>query len=93
MELRTSEPLRTAKQSAPVIADRQSKRDLGVVKPVLSLLFALALLSSFWVIVNPGERGVLMQFGKVQDEILGEELHFIIAIAHTIQKLSIRAQI
>lgn len=86
MELRVSE------QSVPPIADRRSKRDLGLIKLVLSLLFALALLSSFLVIVNAGERGVLMQFGKVQDEILGEGLHVIIPVVHTVQKLSVRVQ-
>lgn len=71
---------------------RQSKRDLNVVKTVLSVLFSLVLLSSFFVVVNAGERGVLMQFGNVQDEILDEGLHVIIPIVNTVQKLSVRVQ-
>jgi regulator of protease activity HflC (stomatin/prohibitin superfamily) len=71
---------------------RQSKRDLTVAKLVLSILFLLVLLSSFFVVVNAGERGVLMRFGNVQDEILDEGLHVIIPIVNTVQKLSVRVQ-
>lgn len=84
--------LRTSEQSASLKGARQAKRDLGVVQLVLSLLFVLALLSSFLVVINPGERGVLMTFGKVQDDILGEGLHGIIPIVNTVQKLSVRVQ-
>lgn len=44
------------------------------------------------VIVNAGERGVLMQFGKVQDMILEEGIHFIIPVVNTVKKLSVRVQ-
>ncbi|MDX2216041.1 MAG: prohibitin family protein [Oculatellaceae cyanobacterium bins.114] len=71
---------------------RQSKRDLSVAKTVLSVLFSLVLLSSFFVIINAGERGVLMQFGNVQDEILDEGLHVIIPLVNTVQKVSVRVQ-
>ncbi|WP_445242895.1 prohibitin family protein [Microcoleus sp. N3A4] len=49
-------------------------------------------MSKFFVIVNAGERGVMMQFGKVQEQILGEGLHVIIPIVHNVQKLSVRVQ-
>jgi regulator of protease activity HflC (stomatin/prohibitin superfamily) len=44
------------------------------------------------VIVDAGERGVLMQFGKVQPRVLDEGIHFIIPIVNTVQKLSVRVQ-
>ncbi|MBE9205041.1 prohibitin family protein [Nostoc sp. LEGE 06077] len=44
------------------------------------------------VIVNAGERGVLMKFGEVQEQILGEGLHLIIPVVNTVEKLSIRVQ-
>jgi regulator of protease activity HflC (stomatin/prohibitin superfamily) len=59
----------------------------------LTLIFLLAIiLFTPFVIVNAGERGVLMQFGKVQEKILGEGIHPIIPLINTVQKLSIRVQ-
>ncbi|HEY9827822.1 MAG TPA: prohibitin family protein [Stenomitos sp.] len=52
----------------------------------------LALLSSFFVIVNAGERGVLMRFGQVQNTVLSEGIHPIVPIVHTVEKLSVRIQ-
>ncbi|MEG4444205.1 prohibitin family protein [Microcoleus sp. AT9_B5] len=49
-------------------------------------------MSNFFVIVNAGERGVMMQFGKVQEEVLGEGIHVIVPIVDTVQKLSVRVQ-
>ncbi|MEG4167080.1 MULTISPECIES: prohibitin family protein [unclassified Microcoleus] len=52
----------------------------------------LAILSKFFVIVNAGERGVLMQFGKVQEQVLGEGIHVIVPTVYTVKKLSVRVQ-
>jgi regulator of protease activity HflC (stomatin/prohibitin superfamily) len=84
--------LKTSDKPIHVAVTRQSKRDLNVAKAVLSVLFSLVLLSSFFVIINAGERGVLMKFGQVQDEILDEGLHVIIPLVNTVQKLSVRVQ-
>ena len=56
------------------------------------LIVTLAILSNFFVIVNAGERGVLMQFGKVQEQVLGEGIHVIFPTVYTVQKLSVRVQ-
>ena len=45
-----------------------------------------------FVVVNAGERGVLMRFGKVQDAILDEGLHPIIPVVNTVRKLTVRVQ-
>lgn len=59
----------------------------------LTAIFCLiTILLTPCVIVNAGERGVLMEFGKVQDRILGEGLHFIIPIVNTVKNLSVRVQ-
>jgi regulator of protease activity HflC (stomatin/prohibitin superfamily) len=71
---------------------RTSKRDLNVASKVFAALIILVLLSSFFVVVNAGERGVLMRFGQVQPQVLGEGLHTIIPIVNTVQKLSVRVQ-
>lgn len=57
----------------------------------LILIIVLILLNPF-VIVNAGERGVLMGFGQVQDRILGEGLHTTIPLINTVKKLSVRIQ-
>ncbi|HIK05862.1 MAG TPA: prohibitin family protein [Trichormus sp. M33_DOE_039] len=67
------------------------KRRNFFIKLTLSLLLIIIIL---WpcVIINAGERGVLMKFGEVQKIILGEGLHIIIPIANTVEKISVRVQ-
>ena len=61
------------------------------VKLAIVIVF-LAILSKFFIIVNAGERGVLMQFGKVQEQVLGEGIHVIVPTVYTVKKLSVRVQ-
>ncbi|WP_242041440.1 prohibitin family protein [Leptolyngbya sp. FACHB-261] len=56
------------------------------------ILLLVFLLSSFFVIVNAGERGVLMQFGRVQEKVLGEGIHLVVPLVHTVKKLTVRVQ-
>ena len=62
-----------------------------VIKVILSLILTAII---FWpfVIVNAGERGVLMKFGQIQEMILGEGIHLIIPLVNTVKNLSIRVQ-
>ncbi|MFH7029398.1 MAG: prohibitin family protein [Heteroscytonema crispum UTEX LB 1556] len=62
-----------------------------VIKLTLSIALITIIFFPF-VMVNAGERGVLMKFGEVQDKILGEGLHLIIPIVNTVKKLSVRVQ-
>ena len=57
----------------------------------LFLLVVFGFLKPF-VVVNAGERGVLMRFGNVQDTILDEGLHPIIPVVNTVRKLTVRVQ-
>lgn len=57
-----------------------------------ALLCLITLFLTPCVIINAGERGVLMKFGEVQNQILGEGLHLIIPVVNTVKKLSIRVQ-
>ncbi|HAX78462.1 MAG TPA: band 7 protein [Cyanobacteria bacterium UBA11372] len=70
------------------------KKAKGLSKASKLTAFFLILLLFFtpFVIVNAGERGVLMQFGKVQYQILGEGIHFIIPVVNTVKKLSVQVQ-
>jgi len=59
----------------------------------LTLIFLLIfIIFTPFSIVNAGERGVLMQFGKVQESVLGEGIHAIIPLINTVKKLSVRVQ-
>jgi regulator of protease activity HflC (stomatin/prohibitin superfamily) len=55
------------------------------------LLIGLFFLRPF-AIVNAGERGVVMRFGKVQDTVFDEGLHFILPIVNSVQNLTVRVQ-
>ncbi|UKO98923.1 prohibitin family protein [Nostoc sp. UHCC 0870] len=52
----------------------------------------LAMMFRPFAIVNAGERGVLMQFGKVQDQVLDEGLHTIMPIVTSVRRISVRVQ-
>jgi regulator of protease activity HflC (stomatin/prohibitin superfamily) len=57
-----------------------------------AMLFLITILLTPFVIINAGERGVLMEFGKVQAIVLGEGIHVIIPIVNTVKKISVRVQ-
>ncbi|WP_414577610.1 prohibitin family protein [Anabaena sp. CCY 9402-a] len=52
----------------------------------------LAIMLRPFTIVNAGERGVLMQFGKVQDQVLDEGLHTIMPLVTSVKRISVRVQ-
>jgi regulator of protease activity HflC (stomatin/prohibitin superfamily) len=70
----------------------KTNKDLFLASRILALLIALVILASFFVIVSAGERGVLMRFGQVQEQILDEGIHPIIPLVNSVQKLSVRVQ-
>jgi prohibitin 1 len=55
------------------------------------LLLGLTIFKPF-TIVNAGERGVVMRFGKVQDGVLDEGIHPILPIVNTVANLTVRVQ-
>ena len=88
----TMETLPKLSDLKPTRASRRANRDLYATGKVFLVLFGLAMIASFFVIVNAGERGVLLKFGAVQNTVLGEGIHSIIPIVHTVKKLSVRVQ-
>ena len=44
------------------------------------------------VIVHPGQRGVVIQLGAVQDTILGEGIHFVMPIMQSVKKMDVQIQ-
>jgi prohibitin 1 len=49
-------------------------------------------LSNCFTTINAGERGVLMHFGKVQNTILDEGIHFRFPIGTSVKTLNVRVQ-
>lgn len=56
------------------------------------VLFLAAILFKPFTIVNAGERGVVMQFGKVQNAILDEGIHPILPVVTSVKTISVRVQ-
>ncbi len=55
-------------------------------------LLLLAIIFRPFAIVNAGERGVIMKFGKVQNQVLDEGIHPILPIVTSVKRLSVRVQ-
>jgi regulator of protease activity HflC (stomatin/prohibitin superfamily) len=71
---------------------RKSKKDIYTAAKVLLIFLALTLVANFFVIINAGERGVLLRFGEVQTTVLTEGIHPVIPIVENVQKLSVRVE-
>jgi regulator of protease activity HflC (stomatin/prohibitin superfamily) len=71
---------------------RKSSNDVAAASKVMVLLLSLLIISSFFVIIDAGQRGVLLRFGEVQEQVLGEGIHTVIPLVDTVHKLSVRIQ-
>ena len=58
---------------------------------IFLLIFVLFFINPF-VIIGAGERGVVMNFGAVQDTVMGEGIHFRIPIMQRVVKIDVRLQ-
>ncbi len=45
-----------------------------------------------WVQIGPGERGIVLNFGAVQKNVLGEGLHFRVPVMQTIAIMDVKVQ-
>ena len=61
----------------------------GVI--VVVVLIAISVINPF-VLIGAGQRGVVMNFGAVQDIIMGEGLHFRIPIVQKVVKIDVQTQ-
>jgi regulator of protease activity HflC (stomatin/prohibitin superfamily) len=59
---------------------------------VLAVIVVALLWLSPFVRIGAGERGVVMNFGAVQDNVLGEGLHFIIPVMQQVVKVDVKVQ-
>ena len=63
----------------------------GLISGVVVVLVLIVVFSSY-TIIGPGQRGVILQFGKVSDRIMGEGLNFKVPFRDTIVKISTQTQ-
>ena len=70
---------------------KQAGKRVVAVVVVMAVLFVLVVMNPF-VKIDAGERGVMLNFGAVQDEVLEEGLHFRIPIMQRIVKMDVKIQ-
>ncbi len=59
---------------------------------IIGAILVVFLVSRPWVEVGAGERGVVLNFGAVQPQVLGEGLHFRIPIMQRIVTMDVKVQ-
>ncbi|MFT7204864.1 MAG: regulator of protease activity HflC (stomatin/prohibitin superfamily), partial [Algoriphagus sp.] len=66
----------------------------GSWKPVIIVGIVLFLLFAFkpWAQVGAGERGIVLNFGAVENTVLGEGIHFRVPIMQTIVLMDVQIQ-
>jgi len=66
----------------------------GLWKPVAIVVVVLFLFFAFkpWAQVGAGERGVVMNFGAVENTVLGEGIHFRVPIMQTVVLMDVQIQ-
>lgn len=69
-----------------------SKKSLRNPSTIALFLLIIVICFNTFIIVNAGERGVVLKFGRVEEQILEEGIHAIVPIIYTVKKLSIRIQ-
>lgn len=59
---------------------------------IIGILFLLFVFFKPWVQIGAGERGVVQNFGAVQDKVLNEGIHFKIPIVQTVIIMDVKIQ-
>ncbi|AWX43736.1 Prohibitin-1 [Flagellimonas maritima] len=70
------------------ILKKGQSRNLIIIAALVVLLFAFRP----WVQIGAGERGVVQNFGAVQDKVLNEGIHFKIPIVQTVILMDVKIQ-
>lgn len=58
----------------------------------LVAILVLVVVSGSFIIIGPGQRGVIVQFGKVSDRVMGEGLNFKMPVRDRIVKINVRTE-
>jgi regulator of protease activity HflC (stomatin/prohibitin superfamily) len=74
-----------------LIIDKDGSLHLDrLIVGIILLVFALVTISGTIAIVPAGYRGVVLQFGAVEDRVLGEGLHFITPYVESYRPMEVR---
>lgn len=64
----------------------------GLTFVAIFLVICFIVICNPFVMVGPGERGIVINLGKVQDEAKGEGLHFIVPLVQTFKTMNVKTQ-
>jgi len=70
---------------------KQAGRRMAAIAGAVAILLLFLVLNPF-VKIDAGERGIVMNFGAVQDDVLGEGLHLRVPIMQKIVKMDVKIQ-
>ncbi len=59
---------------------------------IIGAIFVVFLFINPWVQIGPGERGIVLNFGAVQEKVLEEGLHFRVPIMQMVPKMDVKVQ-
>ncbi len=59
---------------------------------IVAVMFIVLLLFKPWVQIGAGQRGIVLNFGAVQDKVLNEGLHFKIPVMQQVVLMDVRVQ-
>ena len=59
---------------------------------IIGAILVVILFFGPWVQIGAGERGVVLNFGAVQQNVLGEGLHFIVPVMQKIAIMDVKVQ-
>ena len=77
-----------AKEAVQSMMKKGTARTMAIIGAVIVFLFFLRP----WVQVGPGQRGIVLNFGAVQKEVLPEGLHFRIPVMQDIVLMDVKVQ-
>ncbi len=75
-----------------ILSSNSKNSGKRLIGHLILVLLILALLSTFFVSIPPGHRGILLTFGKVQKPLLTEGLHTMIPVINTVEIFTVRVQ-
>ncbi|MGA7104492.1 MAG: SPFH domain-containing protein, partial [Candidatus Deferrimicrobiaceae bacterium] len=70
---------------------KEAGKRMGLIAVVVALLILILIMNPF-VKIDAGERGVLLNFGAVQKDVLGEGLHLVIPVMQRVVKMDVKIQ-
>jgi regulator of protease activity HflC (stomatin/prohibitin superfamily) len=91
-EGKPDQPVADGLSSAAVTSTPQRISNAISALKLFVVVLSLMLITRFFIVVPAGERGVLTQFGAVQNRILEEGLHPLIPLVQSVNLLSVRVQ-